>query len=378
MSARRPRAPVAPEPGAADVAPPPALAAPVAEAGATFRAFVARLDRAAPVAVLCHSDADGLTSGALLRRTLERLGCARVATVVTGKGENAWSAPVRERVAATAPAALLVADLGSRAAPLAPGVPTLVIDHHRPLGTPPGGELISGYAWDPIPNTSLLVYWLIAATVPADDLLWVAAVGTLSDLGERAPFAVVPVAKQRYTAKWLKEATALVNAARRASRMGTATALDAILGSDSPRALADPATSPYAPILQGYRDEVNAALGEARRAAPVFSGPVALVRINTPCQIHPLIVTSWRGRLPKYIAICANAGYLPGRVAFSARCGPGHNLLDFLAAARPAGDDSEEYGHGHDQASGGALPYAAWNRFLTGLGFPPEVLRTED
>ncbi|MDP9372237.1 MAG: hypothetical protein M3Q65_07230, partial [Chloroflexota bacterium] len=369
----------APAPRAADAVPPPSLAGPVAEATAVFRRFAERLNPEAPVTVLCHSDADGLTSGALLIRALERLGCGRVTPLVTNKGENAWGAAVRERLAATAPAALFVADLGSRDAPLLDraDVPTLLIDHHRPLGVPPGAELISGYGWDPIPNTSLLVYWLVAAVVPADDLLWVAAVGTLSDLGERAPFAIVEAAKRVYTAKWLKETTALLNAARRAAAMDTATALEALLRSDGPRALADPATSPYAPTLQRYRDEVNAALAEARKAAPLFSGPVALVRIDTPCQIHPLIAQAWRGRLPKFIAICANEGYLPGRVSFSARTSSAHNLLDFLAAARPEGDDTAEYGHGHDQASGGALSYTAWNRFLAGLGFPETALTSK-
>lgn len=363
-----------PAPRATEAGPPVALATELRGARAAFRAFIGALDPVTPVTILCHSDADGLASGAILLRAFERLGFAHVTSLVTGRGENAWGASVRERLATTAPGALVVADLGSRAEPLLPGIPTLLIDHHHPDGTPPGGTLISGYGWEPIPNASLLAFWLAADLVPADDLLWIAAVGTVSDLGERAPFAIVEVAKRSYTAKWLKEATALVNAARRAPAMDTATALAALLGSDSPRALADPATSPYAPTLQGYRAEVNAAMAEARRRAPLFSGPVALIRIDTPCQIHPLIAQRWRGRLPKFIAICANEGYLPGRVAFSARTSSDRNLLDFLAAARPEGDTGAEYGHGHDQASGGALPDETWNRFLLGLGFPEQAL----
>jgi single-stranded-DNA-specific exonuclease len=359
-----------PPPTAAEVAPPVAIAPAVATAIAAFERFLGGLDPVAPLTILCHSDADGLASGAVLQRGLARRGHARIATLVTGRGENAWGAAVRERLAATAPAALIVADLGSRAAPLLPGVPTLLIDHHRPEGTPDGATLISAYDWEAIPNTSLLAFWLVAAGIPADDLLWIAAVGTLSDLGDDAPFAIIPTAKRAYTAKWLREATALVNAARRAPAMDTATALAALLGSASPRALADPATSPAVATLQRYRDEVNAALAEAGRQAPLFSGEVALIRIDTPCQIHPLIAQRWRGRLPGYIVICVNSGYVPGRVSFSARTASGRNLLDFLAAARPAGLEAAEYGHGHDQASGGALPDADWNRFLAGLGFP--------
>jgi len=367
-----------PLPTAAEIAPPEEIATVVAAAIVAFERFLADRDPAAPLTILCHSDADGLASGAVLRRGLERRGHARIATLVTGRGENAWDATVRERLIATSPAALIVADLGSRAAPLLPGVPTLLIDHHRPEGTPAGATLISAYGWEVIPNTSLLAFWLVAAGVPADDLLWIAAVGTLSDLGDDAPFTIVPVAKRAYTAKWLREATALVNAARRAPAMDTATALTALLDSESPRALADPAMSPAAATLQGYREEVNGALAAARRQAPLFSGAVALVRIDTPCQVHPLIAQSWRGRLPEYIVICANSGYVPGRVSFSARTASGRNLLDFLAAARPNGTEALEYGHGHDQASGGALPDADWNRFLAGLGFPERAFVWRD
>ncbi len=362
----RQRTATRPAPTAEEAAPPPAIAAAVATAIATFERFLGGLDRAAPLTILCHSDADGLASGAVLQRGLERRGHARIAMLVTGRGENAWDAAVRERLSATAPAALIGADLGSRAAPLLPDVPTLLIDHHRPEGVPDGATLISAYGWEAIPNTSLLAFWLVAAGVPADDLLWVAAVGTLSDLGDDAPFAIVPVAKRAYTAKWLREATALVNAARRAPAMDTATALAALLDAENPRALANPTTSAAAATLQGYREEVNAALVEARKQAPLFSGAVALVRIDTPCQIHPLIAQSWRGRLPEYIVICANSGYVPGRVSFSGRTASGRNLLDFLAAVRPEGTEAIEYGHGHDQASGGALPDADWNRFLAG------------
>jgi len=59
-------------------------------------------------------------------------------------------------------------------------------------------------------------------------------------------------------------------------------------------------------------------MNEAKKAAPVFSNRVALIRLDTPCQVHPLIAQIWRTRLPQYIVISANEGYLPGRVNFSA------------------------------------------------------------
>ena len=47
-------------------------------------------------------------------------------------------------------------------------------------------------------------------------------------------------------------------------------------------------------------------------------GDVALIRLHSPCQVHPLVARTWRDRLPRSIVIAANTGYLPGRVNFAA------------------------------------------------------------
>ena len=124
---------------------------------------------------------------------------------------------------------------------------------------------------------------------------------------------------------------------------------------------------------------MNAELAKARRAAPVFSqsGPFALLRLESPVQLHPLIAQQWRGRLPEYAVIAANRGYLPGVVAFSAR-----TLRDDLKL--PENFQSidlggpYDYGHGHDRASGGHLPVGAFNRLLRGLGFGEQAFLSED
>ncbi|MEJ7713840.1 MAG: DHH family phosphoesterase [Pyrinomonadaceae bacterium] len=204
-----------------------------------------------------------------------------------------------------------------------------------------------------------------------EELEWIAAIGTISDLGERAPFEIIERAKKRYKAKWLKEATTLVNAARRASRYDPEQAARALMAHAGPRELVE-SQSTDVESLRKAREEVKAAMDEAKKAAPVFSNSVALIRINTPCQIHPLIAQIWRTRLPKYIVIAANAGYLPGRVNFSARSSAEINVLDFLKSIElSAGEGS--YGHGHDQASGGSLPIERWNELLAKLGFSESV-----
>ena len=262
-------------------------------------------------------------------------------------------------------------DLGSQPTPVLDGVPTCFIDHHHPEGCPPGDTLISAYTWNPIPNTSLIVYDLLLPHADMSDLDWVAAIGALSDLGDRAPFALVDAAKKKYTAKYLREVTSLVNAIRRSSLYNPEAAARALLSHPDPRALYE-SDSPDVALLRTAREEVKAAMEEARKAAPTFAGPVALVRLNTPCQVHPLIAQSWRTRLPKYIVIVANEGYMPGRVNFSARAAGDTNVLQFLRGF-DLGEGEGNFGHGHDQASGGSLPIDRWNLLLEKMGFPPAV-----
>lgn len=337
---------------------------------AQFQHFLAQLPAGQLVGVLCHSDVDGLAAGAILARTLAQLGHTPVVEV-TGKAESAWSAPVRERLLRRNLQALLVTDLGSRAQTLL-DVPTLLIDHHRPAGTPPGATLITGYGHEPTPTSGLLAYWCGQAVAPIDDLLWIAAISLLSDIGDHAPFAELDQARQRYKATPLRTATTLLNAPRRTASGNARPALALLLRANGPREIiAGPA--PEVAQLQTAKSEVNQAFAQAKKAAPVFRENVAMICIDTPCQIHPLIAQIWRTRLPAYIVMGVNIGYMPGYVHFSARAARGTNVIDFLRAHAPAGAD-ERYGNGHDQASGGALTYAAWNEFAAGLGFGPELL----
>ncbi len=124
--------------------------------------------------------------------------------------------------------------------------------------------------------------------------------------------------------------------------------------------------------LRAARAEVKQAMEEAKKAAPVFAGEAALIRVHSACQVHPLVAQIWRSRLPKYIMIAANDAYLPGRVNFSARSAAGVNVLEFLRAI-PLGSGEGNIGNGHDQASGGSLPVARWNEMLGLLGFAPAV-----
>ncbi|HEY0790178.1 MAG TPA: hypothetical protein VGD78_03850 [Chthoniobacterales bacterium] len=347
----------------------------------TLDRFLTGLDPAGPIAVLCHSDADGLAAGAILVRALRRNGRAAHG-VATGKAGSAWSPETLAFLRKEVPQAvgLVVCDLGVRSRPVWPGMATLLLDHHYPAGLPDadGTLVITGYDQQPIPTSGLIAYWAVTPPGEAlfdpgpDSLGWIAALSLLSDLGDKAPFPLLSIEKKRWGASHLREATTLLNAPRRSSSGDPSPAFQLLLRCDHPRQIGDGA-SPESQALFAAKEEVDAAYNLAKRAAPKFSGPVAMVRIHTPCQVHPLIAQIWRSRLPKYLVFAANTGYRAGWVHFSARSRPGTNLLEFLREHRPAGADPELYGNGHDQAAGGALPFAIWNDFVQHLGFGLEV-----
>jgi single-stranded-DNA-specific exonuclease len=101
------------------------------------------LGRQGPIIVFSHFDADGLCSSAILTRALRQAGWIAEPMVI-GKTGSPWEAETRDRLAVLVPAGLIVADLGTRAEPVLPGCPTLIIDHHVPTGEPQDAITISG------------------------------------------------------------------------------------------------------------------------------------------------------------------------------------------------------------------------------------------
>lgn len=323
--------------------------------------------------LLGHFDADGLSAVAILARALERSG-RPVDIRLVGKGENPWSPTMREELVRTGPGGLIVADLGVREGDILRGTPTILIDHHVPLGIPKGAAVISGHGLKPEPTSALLAYWCAETLGPADDLLWLAALGLIGDMAEGAGFPEMAEAQRRYGKTALREAVSLINAPRRAAAADAGPALALLLKGDGPKDVTS-GRYPETAALLGAKAEVRDALDAAKRVGPKIRGDVALIRFASPCQIHPLVAQQWRGRLKDKIVLAANTGYRPGWVHFAARTATDTNLIDFLGKRRPSGAD-ENYGSGHIKATGGALRPGDWNEFVTGLGFPEEQVKT--
>jgi len=338
---------------------------PRAAAAAGMAEFLGATDPARPIAVASHFDADGLSAAAILLRALRAAGRAADPFVV-GKTESPWDGSFAARLGT--PGGLVVADLGTRDEAVLRHVPTLVIDHHRPTGTPPDAVTLSGHGLAPEPTSALIAWWAAGALGDQADLLWLAALGLVGDMAEEGAFPELAEAQARWGKTALRDATSLVNAPRRTAAADATPALRLLLAGDGPKAITK-GEDADAQALRDAKAEVRDALDAAKRVAPRVVGDVALVRFHSPCQIHPLVAQQWRGRLKDKVVIAANTGFRDGWVHFAARTGSGRDLLAFLAQHRPEGADGR-FGNGHAQATGGALPVPLWNGFVEGLGFP--------
>jgi single-stranded-DNA-specific exonuclease len=343
--------------------------------------------------ILCDFDGDGLPAGAILWRALHTAGYKQTTVECRRKGESAWGPEIaerlRERAATEGLDALIVADLGSRDAVIFEDIPTLLIDHHRPIGQPAGSTLITSYGTGDeasdgkdIATTGLLAYWCAQALcgeTQAEEWLWLAGISILSDLGDKATFPELAAAKARFGGGALRDATSLLNAPRRTSEGRADAALTLLLKANGPKEVTSGKFPETAELLHA-KEEVAAALTIARKQPPRFSktlldelgADLVMIRINTGALVHPLVAMQWRSRFPKSIVFGVNTGYRPGYVTFSGRAPAGVNLINFLARHRPEGADWT-YGLGHNQASGGALPIPIWNRWVHDLGFGPEM-----
>lgn len=202
---------------------------------------------------------------------------------------------------------------------------------------------------------------------------WIAAISVLGDVGDLAPFPELADVRTRHKITPLRDATSLLNTARRSATGDATPALRLLMKASGPKEVLSE-VHPETAELVAMKAVVSAEFAAAKKVGPKFAEKtnVALVKVHSACQVHPMVVPIWKTRLPDRIVMVANTGYLPGRVNFTVRSNTGVNLIDFLKQHAPP-EPGEHYGHGHDQATGGSLPFAQWNRFVRGLGFGPEA-----
>jgi nanoRNase/pAp phosphatase (c-di-AMP/oligoRNAs hydrolase) len=342
-------------------------------------------------------DADGLSSGVILYRTLTILGLDPTLLDVhlVQKASTIHAQPEREAMAAKDPAYIIVLDQGSIAAPPvvdSPSTRSLIIDHHFSDHFPENAQVVSACHYPPVSTSSLLTYEICKPLAPeiSSDCAYLACIGTHGDLGNTLkwspPFPDMKETFKLYTKKSINDAVSLVNAPRRTAKYDVITAWTALLASKDPKDLLSNGR------LQSARAEVNAEVEMNTHTPPKFSadGRIAVLRINTPAQVHPVIATRWAGHLNSKaleIVLCANSGYLPGMVNFScriARCArsrdPPVNIIESLKAAATLSTDGlsdrlgQSFARGHKEASGGIVPIEAFEELMALLkvGEKPE------
>jgi len=208
------------------------------------------------IVLLFHGDADGCCAGAIMYRTLMHSGRELVFPAFTEKGETIYSESLARRVMVREPARLIVLDTGSRPRPIIPNVSTIVIDHHRPEGVPPVDVFLSSYGIEPPVPTALFTYEICRQFVPVGGLEWLAAVGTVADLGPDAGFEVVRAAREMYGIEAISETVALIDAAHRAPQHDIPTAFQVLIHASSPIEVVG-GVFPETSLLRRYLKEVN-------------------------------------------------------------------------------------------------------------------------
>ncbi|EKM51352.1 uncharacterized protein PHACADRAFT_213194 [Phanerochaete carnosa HHB-10118-sp] len=346
-------------------------------------------------------DADGLSGGLIIYRTLVALGHSEEALRVhfVTQGSNPHREQERQRLEAHGADYAIVVDQGSRpGSALVPGAKTLLVDHHLSDEFPDDTLVLSACKYEPVVTSATLAYLLCRPLHPSVVALcdYLCAMGTLGDLGTSFQFPPpfpqedMKACFKKYIKKVINEAISLVNAPRRTATFDVESAWKALLASSGPSDIVNPRRSSPAQLalskrLHEARLEVTAEVARCAHVAPAFSGDgrVALLRIDSAAQVHPLVATRWAGHLRSarlQAVIVANTGYAPGLTHFScrvARCasgGPGPAaagaavdviaLLKDYAARVPGFAEAvgNDFARGHTQASGGIVTTEQFER----------------
>lgn len=335
------------------------------------------------VLIVPDKDADGLSSGVQIHRTLTTLGLdtGLLDVHLHKRGSNIHAEEERQAMGEKNPNFVIVLDQGSvrsQAIVEDPNVRTLILDHHLSDSFPDRAEVVSACHYPPVATTSLLTYEICKALHPdlEESLAYLCCIGTHGDLGNtlkwEPPFPDMKATFKTYTKKAVNDAVSLLNAPRRTAQYDVMTAWQALLQSKQPTDLLSNGR------LQAARSEINIEVERHTHTPPKFTpdGKIAILKINTQAQVHPVIATRWAGYLSSKkleIVMVANYGYLEGMVNFSCRIArtargrdPPVNIIDSLKAAADLSTDGlrermgESFARGHKEASGGIVPVEAF------------------
>ncbi|KAH8791625.1 DHH family protein-like protein [Hyaloscypha finlandica] len=350
-----------------------------------------------PTLIVPDKDADGLSSGVIVHRTLVKLGLdSKLLDVhLVQKGSNIHEEDERKVMLEKKPTFVIVLDQGSRSGPPVidgPGVKTLLIDHHLSDEFPKDAQVVSACHYPPVAPTSLVTFEICKDLDQdiAQECGYLCAIGTHGDLGNtlkwEPPFPDMTETFKKHTKKAINDCVSYINAPRRTGTYDVVTAWKALLEAKDLQEILSNRR------LEEARREINFEVEKHTHTPPKFSkdGKIAVLKINTQAQVHPVIATRWAGHLKSKaleIVMVANYGYLPGKVNFScriARCArdrdPPVNIIESLKAVADLDTTDlvqrlgSSFARGHKEASGGIVNTAEFEELclLMKVGEKPD------
>lgn len=331
-----------------------------------FKTEIENIRREKRVVILSHVDADGVSAGVLTLRVLKENGFNVIDLLYPFKGENGFSDSVIERVLDKKPDAVFILDLGSYRKDFKDVERVILIDHHKPEGVVENGVLFTSFPPPPYISASFLSFLLFDG-IGFSPLDFLGAIGEAGDFG--TDVKDVPSYEEilkKYKKKWISHVASLINAARRIPEFDISTSIKYLMKANK---FSDLLTeTEEKKLLEDYRERVNKEVNLWKRTRPKFSPPIALIEIKSKYLIHPIIAQIWRNVLKNYIVVCANYGYVEGKVAFSMRTSLSISVLSFLRKYTEPSLD-EDLGFGHERATGGIVTVEKWKNMVSLWGF---------
>ncbi|KAH8592269.1 DHH family protein-like protein [Bisporella sp. PMI_857] len=352
--------------------------------------------------IVPDKDADGLSSGVIIHKTLVKLGLDPkwLDVHLVQKGSNIHEEFERKLMSDKQPKFIIVLDQGSRGGPPVIDnlqVKSMIIDHHLSDEFPKNTTVVSTCHYPPVATTSLVTYEICKELDKdiASDCGYLCAIGTHGDLGNTLkwlpPFPDLSETFKKHTKKLINDCVSYINAPRRTGTYDVITAWKELLEAKDPKVIL------RSRRLAEARQEINEEVERCTHTPPKFSkdGKIAVLKISSKAQVHPVIATRWASHLKSKaleIVMVANYGYLPGKVNFScriAKCARGRNppvnIIESLKAVASIDTSDlvqrlgENFARGHKEASGGIVNIAEFEEIcaLMKVGEKPDKAEGE-
>jgi GTP-dependent dephospho-CoA kinase len=328
--------------------------------------FLEGLGKKETVMIIHHSDADGCTSAAILKKALLGKGVEQV-EAISPVTQPYITKEIREMIEKKNPSVLIMADMGngdleylreeSNRRRIA------VFDHHK-IFADIGELLIVNPCKANIPDTmnpsASYVTWRACGDAGTG---WLAVVGAIGDKGEKKIGALLDETKARYgiSMEELKKCAQILDAAEAFEPGGANIVVSALMRCSGPKDLLE-GNAPEIKELRGKKDKIEE---EIQRISDAYVGKanerLIVYGIETKYGIKGDVANVLQERYPHKIVLV----YIEtkGQIRVSMRTNADADIATAIKKALgPHGR-----GGGHPKASGAEMPKEGFNGFLERL-----------